>query len=66
MYNLGWITIKEYKNAILQTPKVYNKMIAPKAPYAVDEAIRRLKKNYPNLLSKGYNVYLTIDLPTQK
>ncbi len=66
MYLLGWITPNEYQQAILQTPKVYKKMIISKAPYAVDTAIKRLIKEYPYLLSKGYNVYLTIDLPTQK
>ena len=66
LYNLGWITTNEYKKAILQRPKVYKRMIIPKAQYAVDTAIKRLIKKYPDLLSKGYNIYLTIDLPTQK
>ena len=66
LYNLGWININEYKKAILQRPKVYKTIITPQAPYAVDTAIKRLIKKYPNLLSKGYNIYLTIDLPTQK
>jgi len=65
MYNLGWITPEEYKASIIETPKVYKTMITPQAPYAVDTAIKQLKKNYPNLLSKGYNIYLTIDMPTQ-
>ena len=65
MYILGWISPKEYKNAIMQRPKVYKKMLTPKAPYAVDEAIRRLIKNYPDLLKRGYKITLTIDLPTQ-
>ena len=66
MYILGWISPKEYKTAIMQRPKVYKKMIISKAPYAVDEAIRRLSMNYPDLLNKGYNITLTIDLPIQK
>jgi len=66
LYNLGWININEYKEAILQRPKVYKTIITPKAPYAVDTAIKRLIKKYPDLLYKGYNIYLTIDLPTQK
>ncbi len=66
MYILGWISPEEYKNAIMQRPKVYKQMITPKAPYAVDEAIRRLLINYPDLLTKGYKITLTIDLPTQK
>jgi len=66
MYLLGWISAKSYETAVMQRPKVYKKMLTPKAPYAVDEAIRRLTKKYPNLLSKGYKITLTIDLPTQE
>ncbi len=66
LYTLGWITKEEYTKALLETPKVYNYMIKPKAPYAVDAAIQKLIKKYPLLLSRGYKVYLTIDLPTQK
>ena len=66
LYNLRWITTEEYKKAILSTPKVYKRILTPKAPYAVDTAIKRLIKEYPDLLSKGYNIYLTIDLPTQQ
>ena len=66
LYYLGWITPNEYKTALLQRPKVYKKMLTPKAPYAVDTAIKRLLPNYPNLLTRGYKIYLTIDLPTQQ
>lgn len=66
MFLLGWISENEFKKAILQRPKVYNYMIKPKAQWAVDEAIKRLSKDYPNLLSKGYKITLTIDLPTQE
>ena len=65
MYNLGWINSQEYKTALLSRPKVYKKMLTKKAPYAVDVAIKRLLKEYPHLLTKGYNIYLTIDMPTQ-
>ena len=66
MYDIGWITDKEYKQALLETPKVYKQMVTPKAQYAVDTAIKILKKEYPDLLYGGYNVYLTIDEPVQK
>jgi len=66
MYLLGWISPKEYKQAILERPKVYKKMIENQAPYAVDTAIMRLLPKYKNLFTKGYDIYLTIDLPTQK
>ncbi|NPA11780.1 MAG: PBP1A family penicillin-binding protein [Epsilonproteobacteria bacterium] len=66
MYNIGWISEEDYKKALLEKPKVYKTMVTPKAQYAVDEAIKRLKKEYPDLLYGGYNVYLSIDMPTQK
>ncbi|GAB6045890.1 penicillin-binding protein 1A [Caminibacter profundus] len=66
MYSLGWINEEEYKKALIETPKVYKKMIKSKASWAVDATIKELKKEYPNLLTKGYNIYTTIDLPTQK
>jgi penicillin-binding protein 1A len=66
MYDIGWITKSEYKQALLENPKVYKKMVTPQAQYAVDAAIKQLKKNYKDLLYGGYDVYLSIDLPTQK
>jgi penicillin-binding protein 1A len=66
MYLLGWISPNEYKQAILERPKVYKKMLENQAPYAVDTAIARLLPKYPDLFTKGYDIYLTIDLPTQK
>jgi penicillin-binding protein 1A len=70
LYLLGWISVDEYKKAILIHPKVYKYMIDPKIKnlvgYAVDTAINRLSKNYLNILSKGYDIYLTIDLDYQK
>jgi len=65
MYSLGWISEEEYKKAILSRPKVYGN-IPNKAPYAIDTAIKRLIKKYPDLLYRGYKITLTIDLPTQK
>ena len=66
MYILGWISAKEYTAALLARPKVYKHMLTPKAPYAVDAAIKKLLPKYPDLLTRGYNIYLTIDMPTQK
>jgi len=66
IYLLGWISPREYKEAILQRPKVYKYMLKNKAPYAVDVAIKRLLPTYKDLFTRGYNIYLTIDLPTQK
>jgi len=66
MYILGWISPSEYKQAILERPIVYKKMIQNQAPYAVDTAIMRLLPKYKDLFTRGYDIYLTIDLPTQK
>ena len=55
MYNLGWISEKEYKEALLERPKVYG-TIKNKAPYAIDTAIKRLIKKYPDLLYRGYKI----------
>ncbi len=66
MFTLGWINEAEFKNALLERPKVYKQMITPKAQWAVDTAIQRLIKKYPDLLSKGYYITLSIDLPIQK
>ena len=65
MYNLGWISENEYKTSLLERPKVY-KRLKNKAPYAIDTAIKKLIKKYPDLLYKGYKITLTIDLPTQQ
>ncbi|WP_456479088.1 transglycosylase domain-containing protein [Nautilia sp.] len=65
MYLLGWISPSEYKKAIMEHPVVYNKMIENKAPYAVDTAIMKLYFKYKDLFTRGYDIYLTIDLPTQ-
>jgi len=66
MYILGWISPDEYKQAILKRPKVYGKMLEDQAPYAVDTAIMKLLPKYKDLFTKGYDIYLTIDLPVQK
>jgi len=66
MYNLGWISPSEYKSAILERPKVYKQMVKEQAPYAVDTAIMKLLPKYKDLFTRGYDIYLTIDLPTQK
>ena len=66
LFSIGWITQSEYKQALLERPKVYKQMVKPQAQYAVDTAIKQLKKEFPDLLYGGYNIYLSIDLPTQK
>lgn len=67
LYDLGWISENEFQQATNETPMVYNNTLTKnKAPYVVDEAIKILQKNYPDIKSGGYKVNLTIDLKTQK
>ncbi len=67
MHTLGWINRIEYENALNDIPIVYNDTLTKnKAPYAVDTAIRQLKKDLPDIKSGGYKISLTIDLKAQQ
>ena len=63
LYKLGWISKEEFKNALIETPKVYKKM-PYLFPYAIDTAIREFHKK--DLFTRGYDIYLTIDSDYQK
>ena len=66
MYNLGWINKEEYYQALKERPKVYNQTLTKnKAPYVVDELIRRLEPHIDNLKIGGYKIHTTIDLELQ-
>ncbi len=66
MKSLGWITYKEYKKAIKETPKIYNTTLTQNiAPYIVDEVLRRFKGRLGDLRTGGYKIYTTIDLKMQ-
>jgi len=67
MRSLGWITEKEYKKYVKFVPKVYNsKLSKNKYPYIVDEVLRELKKEYPDIKYGGYKIYTTMDPNLQK
>lgn len=67
MKNLGWVNDVDFQSATNETPTVFNNTLTRnKAPYAVDEAIKRLQENFPDIKTGGYKVHLTIDLKTQK
>ena len=67
VYDLGWISEKEYKKAIFEKPTVYNTTLTRNiAPYVVDMAIAELKQTYPDIKTGGYKVVLSIDLEIQK
>ena len=67
MHQLGWIDDREFKEAIKETPLVYNDTLTKnRAPYVVDEVVRRLSKKIKDLRSGGYKIYTTIDLDKQQ
>jgi len=67
LHKLGWITDKEFANAIKEVPIVYDDTLTQnRAPYVVDEIIRRVGKNIKDLRRGGYKIYTTIDLDFQK
>ena len=63
---LGWISIKQYEEAITFKPKILDETLTQnKAPYIVDYAILQLKSKVKNLKTSGYKIKLTIDLQAQ-
>lgn len=67
MYNIGWITDKEYQAAIKETPKIYDQTLTQnKAPYLVDETIKQLTPLYKDIKYGGYKITLNADLKIQE
>ena len=67
MHALGWIGDKEYRNSLGELPTVYNDTLTMnKAPYIVDEVIKRTKLLYDDLKTGGYKIYLGVDLKLQE
>ena len=65
--NLGWISNEQYEKSINEKPVIFNQTLTQNvAPYAVDYAINQLSNDFPEILSGGYKVFLTIDLEAQK
>ena len=66
LYALNWIDKEAYEKALAEKPVVYNETLTQnKAPYIVDEVVRRLKSDFPDFKTGGYKVYTTIDLKMQ-
>lgn len=66
LYSLGWIDRIEFEEAMLETPKVYNKTLTENlAPYVVDEVLRQLA-HIKDLKTGGYIVKTHIDLDYQQ
>ena len=67
LYTLGWINEKEHKDAINETPVVYNETLTlNKAPYVIDYALNQLQNDIPDIRYGGYKIDLTIDLKAQE
>ena len=67
MYTLGWIDERSYNKALAESPKVYDDTLTQnKAPFIVDEVLRRAKKlGMDDVRTGGYEIYTTIDLRLQ-
>ena len=68
MHTLGWIDQDTYEKSLQERPTVYNSTLTQnKAPYIVDEVLRRVKKmGIKDIKTGGYTIYTTIDLNLQK
>ena len=67
MHILGWIDDETYKEALAETPVVFDDTLTQnKAPFIVDEVVRRMKKmGISDIKTGGYDIYTTIDLRLQ-
>ena len=67
MHDLGWIDDQAYQTALSEQPAVYDETLTKnRAPYVVDEVIRRTKKDFEDIKTGGYEIYTTIDLSLQE
>ncbi|MDX1808756.1 MAG: PBP1A family penicillin-binding protein [Sulfurospirillaceae bacterium] len=67
MYSLGWISKQQYEKATREYPIVFDETLTKnKAPYVVDEVIKKLSKKYSDLKTGGYKIYLGLDLRLQR
>ncbi|SHO80757.1 Multimodular transpeptidase-transglycosylase [hydrothermal vent metagenome] len=63
---IGWITNDEYLKAVKEMPKVYKTTLTQnRAPYIVDEVLRRFKGKLGDIRTGGYKIYTTIDIKQQ-
>ncbi|HIP46154.1 MAG TPA: PBP1A family penicillin-binding protein [Campylobacterales bacterium] len=67
MHVLGWISKEELVKYQEHRPKVYDDTLTKnKAPYIVNEVLKRLQKEYPDIKTAGYEIYTSIDLEVQE
>ncbi len=66
MNALGWIGERNYRDSLAEQPIVYDETLTQnRAPYVVDEVIKRANREYDDFKTGGYRVYLGIDLRLQ-
>lgn len=68
MYSLGWIDEPTYIKSTQENPKVFNDTLTQnKAPFIVDEVIRRVSNlGIKDIKTGGYEIKTSIDLRLQK
>lgn len=66
MRALGWIDPAAYETAMKERPKVYDDTLTQnKAPYVVDEVLKRASRLFPDIRTGGYAIETTIDAELQ-
>ena len=67
MHTLGWIDDKTFDKALKEQPNVYDTTLTQnQAPFVVDEVLRELSGQFPDIKTGGYDIYTSIDLSMQK
>ncbi|MEA1915988.1 MAG: PBP1A family penicillin-binding protein [Campylobacterota bacterium] len=65
MHSIGWIDDEMFNKGVKEQPKVYRETLTQnKAPYIVDEVLRRLPQ-IEDIKTGGYEIHTTIDLELQ-
>ncbi len=67
MNSLGWITDEEYQKYEQYRPEIYDDTLTKnRAPYVIDQVLRELQDEYPDIKTGGYKIYTTIDFELQE
>jgi penicillin-binding protein 1A len=67
MNTLGWITDVEFQKYTQMRPEVYNDSLSKnRAPFIVNEVLKRMNKKFKDVKSGGYQIYTTVDFESQQ
>ncbi len=67
MKSLGWITDEEYQKYEQHRPEIFDDTLTKnRAPYVIDQVLRELQDEYPDIKTGGYKIYTTIDFELQE